>query len=90
MQFASPAVSVFWLVDRTNSPTHPDGMTVSNCMSCHVRAAWPSTGPTTANYGRIFNEGYLAPNDPYFTGLTRTDFLWSISGNVLAPLKKKH
>ena len=52
----------------------------SNCQTCHARAAWPSvsTDPFSANYGRIFNTGYLAPNDPYYAGLVKTDFLWSL------------
>jgi hypothetical protein len=63
-------------------------------MNCHVKAAWPFRPPASAqaasatagsepaqpssNYGRVFNDGYIAPNDPYFAGLTKTDFLWSL------------
>jgi hypothetical protein len=79
----------FFKVDNQWFPPDPMAGTRSNCMSCHVRAAFGEVGPRTANYGRIFNEGYLAPNDPYFDGLTKTDFLWSIPGNALPPLKKK-
>jgi hypothetical protein len=59
----------------------------SNCQTCHARAAWPSvsTDPYTANYGRVFNTGYLAPNDPYYAGLLKTDFLWSLIFHSLPP-----
>ncbi|HEY7068396.1 MAG TPA: hypothetical protein VII06_43505 [Chloroflexota bacterium] len=52
----------------------------SNCQTCHARAGWPSvsTDPFSANYGRVFNTGYLAPDDPYYAGLVKTDFLWSL------------
>jgi len=78
------------LGDRTY-PADPMAGTRSNCMNCHAKAAWPfqppasasaaadaAPAPPSSNYGRIFNDGYIAPNDSYFTGLTKTDFLWSL------------
>jgi hypothetical protein len=62
-------------------PADPMAGTRSNCMHCHARAGWPALvpgHPASANLGRIANEGYLAPNDPYYAGITRTDFLWSL------------
>lgn len=80
----------FFRVGTQWFPPDPMAGTQSNCMSCHARAAYPSTSnPRTANYGRIFNEGYLAPDDPYFAHLSRVDFLWSVVDNALAPPKKK-
>jgi hypothetical protein len=61
-------------------PADPMAGTRSNCMHCHARAGWPAYvpgDPYSANLGRIFNEGYLAPDDPYYARITRTDFLWS-------------
>jgi len=45
----------------------------SNCMTCHQRAVWPARNflPVT--------RGGMAPGDPYFKGVTRLDFLWSIA-----------
>ena len=53
----------------------PMAGTRSNCMTCHRRAGWPEA---KSNYGRVFNEGFLDRRDPYFAGITTTDFLWSI------------
>jgi hypothetical protein len=55
-----------WLEARFNG-----GMT-SNCMSCHQRSTWPQVSflPVT--------RGGLSPDDPFFAGKTKLDFLWSI------------
>lgn len=62
-------------------PVDPMAGTRSNCQSCHNRAGYPAfqdNNPTSANYGRVFNEGFLAPNDAYYSTITKTDFLWSL------------
>ena len=62
-------------------PADPMAGTRSNCMHCHARAGWPAYvpgNPHSANLGRIFNEGYMAPDDPYYARITKTDFLWSL------------
>lgn len=62
-------------------PADPMAGTRSNCMHCHARAGWPALvpgNPASANLGRIANEGYIAPNDPYYAKITKTDFLWSL------------
>ena len=64
-----------YTIDGQTYPADPMAGTRSNCMTCHVRAGWPQAG---TNYGRIFNTGYLAPDDPYFAKVTKTDFLWSL------------
>jgi len=69
-----------YTVGTRRYPADPMAGTRSNCMHCHARAGWPAEvadDPYSANLGRIFNEGYLAPNDPYYERITRTDFLWS-------------
>jgi hypothetical protein len=51
----------------------------SNCMSCHRAAAW---GPN-ANY--VAN-GVIDPGDPqFFTGNTKTDFLWGLADTFVPP-----
>jgi hypothetical protein len=62
-------------------PPDPMAGTRSNCQSCHARAGLPAfvkDDPTSANYGRVFNEGYIAPNDSYYARLVKTDLLWSL------------
>jgi len=69
-----------YTVGTRRYPADPMAGTRSNCMHCHARAGWPAyvaNDPYSANLGRIFNEGFLAPNDPYYERITRTDFLWS-------------
>jgi hypothetical protein len=62
-------------------PADPMAGTRSNCMHCHARAGWPALvagDPASANLGRIANLGYIAPNDPYYAKIVKTDFLWSL------------
>ena len=61
-------------------PPDPMAGTRSNCMSCHALAAYQSNPKSEAqpSYKRIFNLGYIAPNDPYYALMTRVDFLWSV------------
>jgi hypothetical protein len=69
-------------------PPDPMAGTRSNCMHCHARAGWPALvpdNPYSANLGRVANLGYLAPNDPYYARITRTDFLWSLVFHARAP-----
>jgi len=49
-------------------------------MSCHRCAAWPNTASFyTAN-------GLIDPGNPtFFTGTTKTDFLWGIPNGVNVP-----
>ncbi|MFI5299297.1 MAG: hypothetical protein ACHREM_14475 [Polyangiales bacterium] len=56
-----------WLEARFVNGLH------SNCLSCHQRAAFPASDflPVT--------RGATQPGDPYFKGMTRVDFLWSIN-----------
>jgi len=56
--------------------------TRSNCMNCHRLAGFPAIqpeNPEAASLGRVFNDGYRSPADPYFDRLVKTDFLWSIA-----------
>lgn len=50
----------------------PDGV-LSNCMSCHQKAAWPAQNflPVT--------RGALKPDDPLFSNRMKLDFLWSVA-----------
>jgi hypothetical protein len=58
----------------------------SSCMSCHRAAAWPIP-PTGRKY--VAN-GFIDPGDPFFfTGNTKTDFLWGIPFGVPAPAADK-
>jgi hypothetical protein len=56
----------------------------SNCMSCHRAAAWPgSTGKYIAN-------GLIDASDPFFfTGNTKTDFVWALPEDVQTPTAGK-
>jgi hypothetical protein len=42
----------------------------------------------SANLGRIANEGYMAPSDPYYARITKTDFLWSLVFRSQPPMPK--
>ncbi len=60
----------------------PNG-SVSNCMSCHVRAAWPADWATSDSLGRVFLPIRRGPpdkaGDPSFAPeRLRTDFIWAI------------
>ena len=56
----------------------------SNCMSCHRAAAWPP--PTLPNNASYFTgNGILLPNDPYFQGMTKVDFVWGFADDVTPP-----
>jgi hypothetical protein len=51
----------------------------SNCMSCHRAAAWGPNAKYVAN-------GVIDPGDPqFFTGNTKTDFLWGLADTFVAP-----
>jgi hypothetical protein len=63
-------------------PPDPMAGTRTNCMNCHRHAGFPAfqkNDPDSASMGRVFNQGYLSPDDPYFDKLVKTDFLWSIA-----------
>lgn len=52
----------------------------SNCMSCHRCAAWPGAS------SKYIANGAIDPGDPFFfTGTTKTDFLWGIPFGVSQP-----
>jgi hypothetical protein len=56
----------------------------SNCMSCHRAAAWPAPNlPNNAQY--LTANGILKPDDPYFQGMTKVDFVWGFGDDVPAP-----
>jgi hypothetical protein len=44
--------------------------------------------PNSANLGRIANEGDMAPNDPYYARITKTEFLWSLIFHSQPPQPK--
>jgi hypothetical protein len=56
-----------WLEARFPGGLH------SNCLTCHQRAAFGA-----ADYLPV-TRATLAPDDPYFTGKTTTDFLWTLA-----------
>jgi hypothetical protein len=63
-------------------PPDPMAGTRSNCMNCHRQAGFPAIqpdNPDAASLGRVFNDGYRSPADPYFARLVKTDFLWSVA-----------
>jgi len=69
-------------------PADPMAGTRSNCQNCHRRAAYPAfdpKAPAFADFGHVYNDGYRAPNDPYFARLVQTDFLWSIALKSVVP-----
>jgi hypothetical protein len=52
----------------------------TNCMSCHVYAAYDPSNP---NNGTPYSgDAYVSLNDPIFTGKLKLDFAWSIQGNI--------
>jgi hypothetical protein len=56
----------------------------SNCMSCHRAAAWPA--PNLPNNAAYFTaNGILRPDDPYFQGMTKVDFVWGFGDDVPPP-----
>ncbi len=68
-------------LDGKTFPADPLAGTRSNCQNCHAKAATPAflKGQVhSANYGRVFNEGFISPSSDYYKGLVRTDFLWSV------------
>lgn len=72
-----------YVMDGKRMPADPMAGTRSNCMACHSRAGWPAKMDApylahTTSMGRVANPGYVPRNDPYFEGITTTDFLWSI------------
>ena len=50
----------------------PGGLS-SNCLTCHQRAAYGAS-----DYLPVTHQT-LAVGDPYFTGKTTTDFLWTLA-----------
>jgi hypothetical protein len=67
--------------NSTFNPPRPGQLGIeSNCVSCHRCAAWPNSKSFyTAN-------GIISPGDPtFFTGTTKTDFLWGIPNGVNGP-----
>lgn len=51
----------------------------SNCMSCHRAASWGPNAHYVAN-------GVIDPGDPqFFTGNTKTDFLWGLADTFVPP-----
>ena len=80
-----------YVLDGKTYPLDPTAGTRSNCMNCHRRAGYPAfeaDNPTSANFGRVFNDGFRAPDDPYFAPLVKTDFLWSIALKAVATPKR--
>ena len=77
-----------YAMDGKTFPADPMAGTRSNCMNCHRRAAFPafdSTAPAAANFGHVYNDGYRSPDDPYFSRLLKTDFMWSITLKNVMP-----
>lgn len=73
--------------------------TVSNCMTCHSRAAWPPqgglpvpTGPVREDISRIVVRGSDASTRTYYpktNDFMRTEFLWSFGHQVTVPTSPK-
>jgi len=69
--------------------------TVSNCMTCHARAAWPPqgalpvpNGPVREDISRIVVRGSEAATRTYYpktNDFIRTEFLWSFGRRVTMP-----
>ena len=38
-----------------------------------------------ADFGHVANDGYRSPNDPYYSKLLKTDFMWSIALKNVMP-----
>ena len=60
-------------LDGRTLPPDPMAGTRSNCMNCHMRAAWGAAPPANPA-----NTGFISPDDPSLAGRTKTDFLWSL------------
>jgi hypothetical protein len=74
-------------------PPDPMAGTRSNCMNCHRLAGFPAIqpdNPDAGSLGRVFNDGYRSPADPYFDRLVKTDFLWSIALKSVDDGKTSH
>lgn len=80
-----------YVQDGKSYPADPMAGTRSNCMNCHNRAGYPAFSPVpgSANMGQVANDGYRPPNDPYFSKMTKTEFLWSIPLHAIPPPKSK-
>jgi hypothetical protein len=77
-----------YTMDGKTFPADPMAGTRANCMNCHRRAAYPAFDdkvPSSADFGHVYNDGYRAPNDPYFDKLLKTDFMWSIALKNVMP-----
>lgn len=76
-----------YAMDGKSFPPDPMAGTQSNCMNCHRRAAFPAfdAKAPSADFGHVYNDGYRAPNDPYFARVLKTDFMWSISLKNVMP-----
>jgi hypothetical protein len=77
-----------YVMNGTTYPADPLAGTRANCQNCHRRAAFPAfdpKAPAAADFGHVYNDGYRAPNDPYFARLLKTDFMWSIALKNVAP-----
>lgn len=71
------------------------GTMLTNCMTCHVRAAYPSFinkatwgDPDTKRRGNVavydnLRVGFIPSDDPIYRNLVKVDTLWSISDNAL-------
>jgi len=71
------------------------GTILTNCTTCHVRAAYPSFINTETNGSAdtkkrsnvaiydTLRRGYIPSNDPIFRNLVKVDTLWSISDNAI-------
>jgi hypothetical protein len=64
----------------------------TNCMNCHMRGAFVPTGSsgnatylTTKNTDDPGPIGVLAPNNPIFADLVKTDFQWSLPNRAGTP-----
>jgi len=77
-----------YTLDGKTLPADPMAGTRSNCQNCHRRAAFPAfddKAPASANFGRVANDGYRSPDDPYFARLLKVDFMWSIALKNVEP-----
>lgn len=62
-----------YAVGSRSYPPDPMAGTRSNCMNCHMRAAWPAPPPTNPA-----NDGYIPPHYGGLATYVKTDFLWSL------------
>ena len=77
-----------YTMDGKTYPADPMAGTRANCMNCHRRAGYPAfddKAAASADFGHVYNDGYRAPNDPYFDKLLKTDFMWSIALKNVMP-----